>query len=73
MKKWMRNSLITMGAAGVVAFPLAGIASADEGDLLDDTLGDVVDVVAPSDDSDRGGLPAVLELSDTVGEAGFMG
>ncbi|MEK6463851.1 hypothetical protein [Pseudonocardia alni] len=53
----MRRSLIAVGALGAVAFPLAGIAAADEDG----------DHGYPSTQSPTQGLDAVLETADTLG------
>ncbi|MEJ8278914.1 hypothetical protein [Pseudonocardia spirodelae] len=57
MKNRMRRSLIAVGALGAVAFPLAGMAAADEDR----------DHGYPSTQSPTQGLDAVLETSDTFG------
>ncbi|GAA1390813.1 hypothetical protein GCM10009613_32200 [Pseudonocardia kongjuensis] len=64
MKNRMRRSLIAVGALGAVAFPLAGIAAADEG-AEDATTG------FPSTQSPTQAIDAVGSLVDTA-QFGFV-
>ncbi|BBF99184.1 hypothetical protein C8E95_4384 [Pseudonocardia autotrophica] len=64
MKNRMRRSLIAVGALGAVAFPLAGMAAADEGSE-NPTQG------YPSTQSPTQAIDAVGSLADTA-QYGFV-
>lgn len=63
MQNRMRRSLVAVGAFAAVAFPLAGIASADTDTDAEHGY--------PSTQSPTQGLDAVLETTDTLGYGFF--